>query len=216
VRTPVSRQVYDLSVPILHATDWYTEPGTEPVVVREVGSIEREGWRSSWLGIMVLNGTTYLETAAHVYADAPAIDQIPPERLITRAFVVRVAADGQQLLPPERELSDFEKATDAILLHCGWDSHLNLPDYYHASPYFSRALQGWLLAHRPAIVGGDMLSFDHPADAGIPFIKEFFRGGGMILCPLVGLARLPPQVTLCAAPLRLVGASAAPCRALAW
>jgi len=37
----------------------------------------------------------------------------------------------------------------------------------------------------------------------------------MILCPLIGLDALPGTVTLYCAPLKLVGSSAAPCRALA-
>jgi len=220
--------VYDLSVPIRDGVDWYHEADCPAVALREVGSLAEAGWRSHTLSLMVLNGTTYLETAAHLYEDAPGLDEIPPDKFITRAFVVKLipaelAAAGSEVQPtaqglpaPEYPLKGFQERTDSILLSCGWDAHLHEPDYYHASPYFSPALQDWLLAHRPAILGGDMLSFDHPADAAMPFLREFFRGGGMILCPLVGLDRLPETVTLCAAPLKLAGANAAPCRVLAW
>ena len=208
--------VYDLSVPIVDGVDWYHEADCPAVALREVGSLAEVGWRSHTLSLMVLNGTTYLETAAHLYEDAPTLEEIPPDRFITRAFVAKLAADGQELPAPEHWLAGFENGVDSLLLSCGWDAHLHQPDYYSASPYFSRGLQDWLLAHRPAILGGDMLSFDPPADTTMPFLREFFRGGGMILCPLVGLDRLPETVTLCAAPLRLAGANAAPCRVLAW
>lgn len=209
--------VYDLSVPIVDGVDWYDEAECQGVEVREVGSLEREGWRSHALSLMVLNGTTYLETAAHVYEDAPTLDEVAPEKFVTRAFVVKLDGAGQELPAPAYELEEFERKCDSILLHCGWEAHLHAADYYHASPHFSPDLQDWLLAHRPAILGGDMLSFDHPEDEAMPFVREFFRGGGMILCPLVGLGKLPAKiVTLCAAPLKLAGANAAPCRALAW
>jgi len=208
--------VYDLSVPIVDGTDWYGDPACEPAAVRQIGSLEGGGWRSAALSLMVLNGTTYLETAAHLRADAPTLDRVPAEKLITRAAVVTLECEGQELLAPPDDLPGFVHGVDSILLRCGWDSHLNEPDYYHASPYFAQALQEWLLRHQPAILGGDMLSFDHPADERMPFLREFFAHGGMILCPLIGLAQLPERVTLCAAPLRLVGSSAAPCRALAW
>ena len=166
---------------------------------------------------MVLNGTTYLETAAHIDEDAPTLDHIPPDQFITRAFVVRLDANGQELRAPESPISDFVAGVDSILLNCGWDAQLNHSDYYHQSPYFSPELQEWLLKHRPAILGGDMLSFDHPQDESMPFIRAFFARRGMILCPLVALDRLPDSpVTLCAAPTKLAGTSAAPCRALAW
>jgi len=184
--------------------------------LRDVGSLAEEGWVSHTLSLMVLNGTTYLETAAHIYEDAPTLDELPPERFITRAFVIRLIPDGQLIPAPGHPLADFRKGTDAILLHCGWEEHVHAPDYYYASPYFSPELQQWLLEHQPAILGGDMLSFDHPDDTSMPFVRAFFGGGGMILCPLMNLDQLPAIVTLCAAPTRLINANAAPCRALAW
>ena len=209
--------VHDLSIPISDGVDWYGDPTCAPVELREIGSIAKSGWRSTALSLMVLNGTTYLETAAHIDETAPTLDQIPPEKFITRAFVVRLHADGQQLHAPERAIAGFKPGVDAILLNCGWCAHLNDPDYYRLSPYFSPELQAWLLDHRPAILGGDMLSFDHPQDTSMPFIRAFFKQRGMILCPLTGLDQLPDEpVTLCAAPTKLAGASAAPCRALAW
>lgn len=214
--------IHDLSVPISDGTDWYGEAGTIPVSLQQVGSYDA-GWVSHQVALMVLNGTTYLETGAHLYPDMPTLDQMPPQRFITRAFVVDVGGpairSGSSIicpLPAPRErLKGFRPDEDAILLSCGWDRHLNTVDYYHASPYFSPELQQWLLDHRPAILGGDMLSYDHPDDAAMPFLHTFFRGGGMILCPLVGLDALTGTVTLYCAPLKLVGSSAAPCRALA-
>ncbi len=209
--------VYDLSVPTVDGVDWYDDPECEPVAVREVGSLAETGWVSHALSVMVLNGCTYLETGAHVHEDGPTLDDIPPEKFITRAFVVKLAADGQELPVPKYELEDFAEGADSLILSCGWDAHLHEPDYYHGSPYFSAELQEWILDRRPTILGGDMLSFDDPAGESMPFVNEFFRRGGMILCPLVGLDRLPTQiVTLCAAPMKLAGANAAPCRALAW
>lgn len=208
--------IYDLSVPTADGVDWYREEGCIPVRLRDVGSLAEDGWLSHELALMVLNGCTYLEAAGHVVEGGMTLDDLPPERLITRAFVVGMAADGRLLHAPERDLDGFRAGEDAILLHCGWDAHLHAPDYYHASPYFAADLQQWLLRHRPAILGSDVLSFDDPAGESMPFVNAFFRQAGLILCPLVGLGRLPKTVTLCAAPLKLTGANAAPCRALAW
>ena len=62
-----------------------------------------------------------------------------------------------------------------------------------------------------------MVSFDHPEDTAMPFLRTYFGDGGMIIDPLYGLGNVPNDlVTVCAAPLRLVGATAAPCRVLAW
>jgi kynurenine formamidase len=210
-------QVHDLSVPILDGVDWYREADCPPVSLQRVGGLDECGWVSHQVSLMVLNGTTYAETAAHLYSDAPTLDQLPPEKLILRAHVVALRPESQRLPAPAADLADFTPGTDALLIHSGWDAHLREPRYYSASPYFSEELQRWIFAHRPAILGGDMLSFDHPQDAAMPFLRGYFRSGGVIVCPLIGLGPLVGrEVTLCVAPLRLQGASAAPCRVFAW
>lgn len=209
--------IFDLSVPVRDGADWYKEEITPPVRLERIGSLEKDGWVSENLAIQVLNGTTYLETSAHMLKDGPTLDQVSPEKFICRGFVVHLGGDEQEIPAPPEPLNGFRPGEDALLLHSGWDTHVDSPDYYSASRYFSKPLQDWVLEHNPSIMGGDMLSFDHPGDWTMPFLKMFFQRGGMVLCPLVGLERMPDNVvTLCAAPLRLVGASAAPCRALAW
>ena len=210
-------QVFDLSVPIMDGADWYHEDATPPVHIAQVGSLDAEGWVSHTLTLQVLNGTTYIETPGHLFATGATLDAVPPERFVRRAFIVRLP-EGQRALPaPDAYLYGFRPDEDALVLHCGWDAHLETPDFYAASPYFSPPLQRWILAHRPAILGADVPSFDDPADTAMPFLREFFKGGGMILAPLVSVGKIPvPVVTLCAAPLRLVGTNAAPCRVLAW
>ena len=210
-------RVHDLSVPIVDGVDWYHEADCPPVSLQSVGGIAQLGWVSHQLSLMVLNGTTYVETAAHLYPDAPTLDELAPERLLLRAHVISLEPAGQELPAPDCGPPELAPQTDALLVHSGWESHVHQPDYYSASPYFSPALQAWLLRRRPAVLGGDMLSFDHPQDVAMPFLREYLRSGGLIVCPLVGLQPLVGrQVSLCLAPLRLQGANAAPCRVLAW
>jgi len=210
-------RVFDLSVPIRDGMDWYREEGTPPVRLDSIGSLDRDGWVSHTLSMQVLNGTTYLETAGHLFEDGATLDDVPPEDLVRRAFVVGLPPGERELPSPEATLGAFRSGEDALLLHCGWDSHIESDDFYHASPYFSAPLQEWILDHNPGILGADVPSFDRPDDAGMPFLHEYFRRGGMILSPLVSVGAIPaPVVTLCVAPLRLVGANAAPCRVLAW
>ena len=210
-------QLVDLSVPIVDGTDWYNEPGTDPVRISDNGSIEKEGWVSHTVNIQVLNGTTYIETSAHLYPDGPKLDEIPPDRFLCRAFVVRLPAGERELPAPDDDLIDFRAGEDAILLHCGWDAQLRSPDFYGDSPYFSKPLQSWILERNPSILGGDMVSFDHPADGEMPFLRTYFKGGGMILCPVIGLGDVKREtVTMCAAPMKLAGANAAPCRVFVW
>ncbi len=209
--------VYDLSVPVIDGTDWYGEPGCSPVSLQDVGNLDTDGWRSHSLSLMVLNGTTYLETSAHLLPDGETLEDLSPDRFLTYAHVVNVDSDGTQLLAPPDPLLQFTKRLDSMLICSGWDRRINQEDYYHDSPHFSPALQEWVLSHEPAIVGGDMLSFDDPSDRTMPFLRRYLSQGGVVVCPLMGLRKLPwERVTLCVAPLKLSGANAAPCRVLAW
>jgi len=126
----VGRPIYDLTVPLVDGMDWYGEHDTAPAQVHEIGSLADQGWRSHWLSLMVLNGTTYLETAAHISADAPTLDQIPPERFITRAFVVKLAPESQEVPAPDCELEGFAPGVDSLLLYLGWEEHLYSPLCY--------------------------------------------------------------------------------------
>lgn len=210
-------KIYDLSVPIKDGTDWYNDPMTPAVKIEHIGGIEKEGWVSQTLTIQVLNGTTYIETSAHLFEHGPTLDQIPPERFMPSGHIVRLKAGSQELPCPDQKPKDFRKGEDALLLYCGWDSHIDESDFYASSPYFSKPLQEFILDLNPSILGGDMVSFDHPDDARMPFLHTFFERGGMILCPLIGLGNIArDKVTLCSAPLNLVGANASPCRVLAW
>ena len=210
-------RIHDLSVAVLDGADWYREAITPPVRIEDIGGLASEGWLSHVVRLAVLNGTTYLETSGHLIEGGTLLEDVPPERLLRRAHVARVSSEGQELAPPDEPVEGFRSGEDALLLASGWDAQLGSPGYYDRSPYFGAALQSWILDLRPSILGGDMMSFDHPDDNAMPFLRGFFGMDGMILCPLRGLGGLPrPTVTLCAAPLKLAGANCAPCRALAW
>ena len=210
-------KIHDLSVPVVSGTDWYQDDMAPPVRVKNIGGISREGWVSHTISMAVLNGTTYIETAAHMFEDGQLLEDVPSERFLCRAFVVHAEVDGQQVQSPGEPLADFKQGEDAILLYCGWDEELDNKDFYWKSPYFSDYLQEWLLEHNPAILGGDMMSFDHPQDSSMPFLTSYFKAGGMILCPLKGLGEIAEgPVTMCAAPMRLAAVNCAPCRVFVW
>ncbi|MFH1615591.1 MAG: cyclase family protein [Planctomycetota bacterium] len=205
-----------MSIPVKDGTAWYGKQ-CEPVKIINIGSYAKEGWVSHILTLMVLCGSTYIETSAHLYPDGITLADIAPEFFLRRAFIVHLPK-GKRILPcASKPPSDFRKKQDALLLASGWDEKSDEADYYAASPYFSKDLQEFILELSPAILGGDMLSFDAPDDDSQPFLHKYFHKGGIILVPLVGLGKVPKEVvTLCAAPLKLEKTCAAPCRALCW
>ena len=133
-------KVYDLSVPVADGVDWYNEPITPPVRVEDIGDMAAEGWVSHVMTLAPLNGTTYLETSAHLIEGGQLLDDLPPDRFLCRAHIVRAALDGQEILAPADPIEGFRRERDAVLVHSGWDAQMNAPDYYRKSPYFSEPM----------------------------------------------------------------------------
>lgn len=187
--------VCDLSVPVIDGTDGYGEPGCLPVSPQDVGSLEADGWRSHGLSLRVLYGTTYVETSAHLLPDGEALEDLSPDRFLTCAHVVNVDSDGTRLLaPPDQPEGVLPGQPPLLPGLAGMDTF----------PWASHCR-------------GDVPSFDDPSERTMPFLHRYFPRGGVVVCPPMGLRKLPwERVTLSVAPLKPSGANAAPCRVLAW
>lgn len=182
-------------------------------------SVAERGWEADAFTMSTLTGT-YLETAKHYYPERPAIDEIPPERLVVDAAVVHIPRGPRAHVT----LADLEAAApdlrpgDALLVHTGWDGHWWEPGdvFVMQSPHFERPAMEWIVAHGIGILGGDFPCFDDPDPAGAQQVNvPLLESDALILAPLVGLDRVTRQrVRLYALPIKLKGAAGAPCRAL--
>jgi len=160
---------------------------------------------------MPVQASTYLETAAHMYPDREKIDELPLERLLPSAVVLQIPRGPEELITAD----DIEAALaatgetvrpgDALLLSTGWDTHWDAPDFTTHSPHFRYSAVQWVVEHGCSILGSDAANF-----------PMFFQSSTLLLAPLVNLTQVPvARVQLVVTPLRIRGACASPCRALA-
>ena len=161
---------------------------------------------------------TYLETSAHVFADGPALETIPPERFIRPATVIQLpdqAPNANIDVDLIRAHAPEITPGDAILIASGWDAHHTRDDYLAGSPSLTREAIAWLMGRKPSIIGGDLTTNDNPADPqGVNEI--LFSEGALLLAPLINLRAITQShVTLFALPAKIAGVCGAPCRALA-
>lgn len=192
--------------------------GIPPVEIEQVTSIEADGSEAHSFRLSTISGT-YLETAAHHFHGRPTIDQVPPERFICDAVILRVAekgpAEAVTVEDLQRAAGDVEiRSGDALLIATGWDRMWNAPNFVDDSPYLTMEAMRWIVSHGISILGGDMPCFDNPR-TGVGVNNVLFESGALILAPLVNLkAVTQPRVKLMAFPLKIKGVCGAPCRVL--
>ncbi|MDD5483152.1 MAG: cyclase family protein [Kiritimatiellae bacterium] len=192
---------------------WHYGPPLPPVRIRK---LSRRGETSYAFALNSLSGT-YLETAAHRLPDAPALDDVPPEKLIMPAAIIQVKTKR----PREHiTLHDLQSSGvrirkgDALLVASGWDRMWHKKNFVKDSPHFTSEAMDWLLSKEISLLGGDIPCYDDPC-ASEGLVNRLFRRGLLILAPLVNLRRVrAKRATLIAAPPRVARTCAFPCRAL--
>ena len=206
------KKIIDMSGPIQDGAEWFGPP-CEPVRIRDIGSIEKEGWVSHVIHMTTISGTTYVETGGHLFPEGPKLEDIPPERLILEANVWHCDVEGRAMQAPREAGSGGDMRGEALVVLCGWHSAWNREDFASESPFFGEKLQEAILSCRPSILASDSVHFDAPEAAEMPFLRKYFRTGGMIVSPLCPREDLPRgRGRLIVAPLRLVGVNSSPCR----
>ena len=194
-------------------------PDIPPFEQRRWARIEERGWEADWFAMPTLAGT-YLETAKHLVADQPSIDEVPADRLFVDATVAKIPKGSREHITA----ADLETAAagmrpgEALIVATGWDRHWwdDGRIFVLESPHFDLEAMRWIVDRRVSILAGDIPCFDDPDAGGGQNVNALlFGSGALILAPLVNLAAITqPRVRLTVLPLKLKGACGAPCRAI--
>jgi len=205
-------RILDLSGPIRNGAEWFGPP-CEPVAIYAIGSLTAEGWVSHVLHMSTISGTTYVETGGHLLPDGPLLEEIPLEHFMLDAQIWRCEVREREIQPPPAISGSPSLRGKALLILCGWACEWGSARFAEATPYFSRALQNMVLASGPTVLASDAVSFDPPTVPQMPFLRAWFRQGGIIVSPVCPAAECrADRGRLVIAPLKLQGVNASPCR----
>jgi arylformamidase len=190
-----------------------------PVRIRQLPRRHTPGYYSQSIS-MGVQSSTYVESAAHLRAEASSIDQVPLERFFVEAVVLQMprgadehltgpdlraalAAAGERLCPG-----------DALLVGTGWDRMWNTSEFLTCPPHFTGEAIDWILDSSVSLLGADTPRFDGLNDPQ-GFFPRLMTGEMLILGPLTNLdAVRRTRVRLIAFPLKIAGVCASPCRAV--
>ena len=167
---------------------------------------------------------THFDAPLHFVPGGQAIDAVPLQRFFRRLAVIAatdVAPDsevGTNRLLAWESRNRALRPGDAVMFHFGWDR-------FWADPVGARFLSGWpglsgalaelLVARDVSVVGGDCMSIDRHGSSDFPAHRVLLGAGVLVGENFANLGRLPPLAELIALPLRIVGGSGAPLRAVA-
>jgi arylformamidase len=201
--------ILDISLPLSKTTPLY--PGDPPFVMEMVHRLAAgAGSNNSELSMGSHNGT-HIDAPLHFIDGAASVDQIPPEALIGPC---RVVDCGQTDLLTRRVLEPLGLVGQERLLFRTKNSAWMSRRFEEKFVAFSADGAAYLAALGPVLIGIDAPSLDPRGTPGHPAHMAIL-GSGTIRGALewVNLADVEPgKYELICAPLRVVGAEAAPCR----
>jgi kynurenine formamidase len=218
-------RVVDLTQPLGPRTALW--PGSNPLVTRTTGAIDRDGHYARDVSLPEHSGT-HLDAPAHFAPGGAFAHEVPAERLVVECAVIDASAECAD--DPDYALSAERLARDeaehgrlpeggALLLRTGWDRFTGDHEHYVDAmdfPGFGRDAAELAIERGCVGLGIDTLSIDPGRDESVPVHHTTLPAGLWHLEGLVNLAALPPRgATLFVGALKLVDGSGTPARVLA-
>jgi kynurenine formamidase len=167
---------------------------------------------------------THFDAPYHFDEHGPAVDEIPPAKLLLRARVFDMT--HKRPLEPIGP-ADFEQAVakQRLALEPGdaaviWTEHsknyYTRADYGENRQFITAEGAQWLAARRPALIVTDLVGLDEPADLTTPVHNAVLHAGICMLQVTTNIRKLAEgEWYVGAFPINLVGGTGAPLRAFA-
>ena len=195
--------------------------GMRGVSMETACTVEREGWNARHLHLYSHSGT-HMDSPYHFAAGDQTIDEIPPDRLMGRAWVfdVRQVPDRRPLTVSDLgDGASRVQAGDGILLWSDWSRHVNDADHYRDNfPPIGLELARWMVDRGVRMLGVEPPSVGDVNDLpAVTAVHQVLLGGHVII--VEGLTNLgaidAPSCQWWALPLKIDRGDGAPCRSVA-
>ena len=161
------------------------------------------------------NTGTYIDSPFHRHRDGLDLSEVPLHRLAgVPGLVLRPAPSSPRALALLARPEDLRGR--AVLVQTGWDRRWGTPSYWEPGPFLAEVTVDLLVRSEPALVGVDFWNVDDTGDPVRPAHTRLLGAGIPIVEHLCHLDALPATgFRFFALPLRLVGGSSFPVRAVA-
>ena len=161
---------------------------------------------------------THMDAPSHFVTGVLSIDQIPVNRFISRAILVKISKTSDELITAgEIEASKIKILEgNSVVFSTSWENEVDNDYYFNHSPGLSEDAAEYLIDKRVNAVCIDSPSIDRGSDINFPVHKLLLSKDILIVENLCNLSKIDNQnFTLIMTPLKLSGASGSPIRAIA-
>jgi len=161
---------------------------------------------------------THMDAPSHFVTGVSSIDQIPVNRFISRAILIKIAKASDELITTsEIEASKVNILEgNSVVFSTSWENEVDNDYYFNHSPGLSEDAAEYLIDKRVNAVCIDSPSIDRGSDSNFPVHKLLLSKEILIVENLCNLSKIDNQnFTLIMMPLKLSGASGSPVRAIA-
>lgn len=208
----IGKKIIDLTLPINNDMGG--------VSIESAKTISKDGWNATTLHLYSHSGT-HMDAPLHFNVSNEAIDTLPVDRFVTKAWKVNLTHIKPKELITIAHLSSIKDKiapSDSIVLHTGWSSKLGTLTYRNDLPRISKELATWLGEKRINILG-----VEPPSVADVNNINEvteiheiLMKNNIIIIEGLTNLESLSKKpFTLIALPLKIENGDGSPARVIA-
>lgn len=190
-------------------------PGTEPPVIIDGCTIEKDGFAEKTLTMFTHTGT-HMDAPAHVLNGKKTLDQFSANYFVGKGVMLDCAGVtgeiGMNLL---LEIEVDLLTADFLILKTGWDVHWGSDHYFDDFPVLSLEAAEYMAGMGLRGIGVDAISVDPVSASDLPVHRLLFAKDMVIVENLKLPDELPSQFTFSCLPLKLKDADGSPIRAVA-
>jgi arylformamidase len=177
---------------------------------------EIHGYSSEVMFLSTHTGT-HIDAPSHFIPDSRTIDKIKVSRFVSRSILIKIPKKADQQITLNDIINCKIHANDTVVFATGWEKRFKNDNYMINNPGLSLDAAEYLVSNRVNAVAIDGPSIDRGVDNNFNIHSALLSNDIPIIENLCNLEELSSvkSFTLIVNPLKLVGASGSPVRAIA-
>jgi kynurenine formamidase len=191
-------------------------PGSPQPSFIEWSKFEIHGYSSEVIFLSTHTGT-HIDAPSHFIPDSRTIDKIKVSRFVSRSILIKIPKKADQQITLNDIINCKIHANDTVVFATGWEKRFKNDNYMINNPGLSLDAAEYLVSNRVNAVAIDGPSIDRGVDNNFNIHSALLSNDIPIIENLCNLEELSSvkSFTLIVNPLKLVGASGSPVRAIA-